>query len=55
MTWVLAALVALFLAALVTASVRGRVRLRSCCAADPSRDLRMRAAFEDDSHRPVAD
>lgn len=26
-----------------------RVRVRSCCPADPARDLRMRGAFEDDA------
>ena len=43
--------VLLFLVALVYGGLTGRVRLTSCCAvADPSRDLRMRAAFEDDDH-----
>ena len=38
-----------FLVALVFGGLTGRVRMSSCCAvADPSKDLRMRAAFEDD-------
>jgi hypothetical protein len=41
--------VLLFLVALVYGGLTGRVRMTSCCAvADPARDLRMRAAFEDD-------
>lgn len=49
---VAAALVA-FLLALVAGALTGRVRVRSCCAgADPAKDLRMRAAFTDESdHR----
>ncbi|CUR54304.1 conserved hypothetical protein [metagenome] len=51
---VIAGLIGLPLAALVIGALSGRVRVTSCCAtADPSRDLRMRAAFEDD--RPAAD
>ncbi len=50
MRYVVAALVILPLAALVWASVTRRVRLQSCCSpADPAKDLRMRAAFEDDA------
>ncbi len=38
-----------FLVLLVDGGLTGRVRLTSCCAvADPRRDLRMRAAFEDE-------
>ena len=38
----------LFLVFLVYGGLTGRVRLTSCCAvADPRRDLRMRAAFEE--------
>ena len=38
----------LFLVVLVYGGLTGRVRLTSCCAvADPRRDLRMRAAFEE--------
>jgi hypothetical protein len=40
---------AVLLVLLVYGGLTGRVRLTSCCAvADPRRDLRMRAAFEDD-------
>ncbi|HET7430790.1 MAG TPA: hypothetical protein VFJ89_04725 [Nocardioides sp.] len=49
MAYVFGIPVLLFLVALVYGGVTGRVRLSSCCAvADPRRDLRMRAAFEDD-------
>ena len=42
--------VTLVLGLLVWATLTRRVRLESCCApADPRRDLRMRAAFEDDA------
>lgn len=38
----------LFLVVLVYGGLTGRVRLTSCCAvADPRRDLRMRAAFDE--------
>jgi len=51
---VIATLIAVPLVGLVIGALSGRVRLTSCCAtSDPSRDLRMRAAFEDD--RPPAD
>lgn len=37
-----------FLVALVYGGLTGRVTMTSCCSiADPRRDLRMRAAFED--------
>ena len=37
------------LVVLVYGGLTGRVRLTSCCSvADPRKDLRMRAAFEDD-------
>jgi hypothetical protein len=40
--------VLVFLVALVYGGLAGRVRMTSCCSiADPRRDLRMRAAFED--------
>jgi hypothetical protein len=43
----------LFLVVLVYGGITGRIRLTSCCAvADPRRDLRMRAAFEEDEARP---
>ena len=49
MEMVLATLIAVPLVALVVGALTGRVRLRSCCAtSDPSRDLRMRAAFDSD-------
>lgn len=38
-----------FVVALIFGAVTGRVRLSGCCTpADPRRDLRMRAAFEDE-------
>ena len=50
MAYVAAGLVVAVLALLVVGAVTGRVRTRSCCApADPSRDLRMRGAFEDEA------
>jgi hypothetical protein len=46
---VIATVIAVPLVALVIGALSGRVRLTSCCAtSDPSRDLRMRAAFESD-------
>jgi hypothetical protein len=48
MTYVVAVLVALPVLLLVLSAVRGRVQVKACCPADPSRDLRMRAAFEDE-------
>ena len=54
MEMVIATLIAVPLVALVVGALTGRVQLRSCCAtSDPSRDLRMRAAF--DSDRPPAE
>ena len=51
---VIATLITLPLVGLVVGALSGRVRLTSCCAtSDPSRDLRMRAAF--DSDRPPSD
>lgn len=53
MVYVLGSLAALFLVWVVVGAVTGRVEVRSCCAvADPRRDARMRAAFEDDSPTP---
>lgn len=47
--YVVAAVLIAFVVALIFASVTGRVRLNGCCSpADPRRDLRMRAAFEDE-------
>ena len=49
MVYVLGGVVAVFLALVVIGAVTGRVEVRSCCTvADPRRDARMRAAFEDD-------
>lgn len=45
LVYVLAALVLLPVVLLVIGAVRGRVQVRPCCAVDPARDLRMRAAF----------
>lgn len=51
---VIAILIAVPLVALVIGALTERVRLTSCCAtSDPSRDPRMRAAFESD--RPPGD
>jgi hypothetical protein len=48
--YVLGGVAAVLLLVLVLAAVTGRLRLGSCCAvADPSKDRRMRAAFEDDA------
>ncbi|HET9655827.1 MAG TPA: hypothetical protein VFP72_10770 [Kineosporiaceae bacterium] len=38
-------LVVLFMLRLVIGAVRGRIRVRSCCPADPRQDLRMRGAY----------
>jgi heme exporter protein D len=46
--YVVSAVVMLPVVLLVVAAVRGRARVRSCCAADPAKDLRMRAAFTDE-------
>lgn len=54
MAYVVGIPVLVFLVALVYGGLTGRVRMTSCCSiADPRRDLRMRAAFEDDD-APVA-
>lgn len=52
MEYVVGIPVLVFLLVLAYGGITGRVRLSSCCAvADPRRDLRMRAAFEDvDEH-----
>ena len=44
MQYVLAGLVVAFVMYVVVGAITGRIRVRSCCAADPARDLRMRAA-----------
>ena len=49
MVYLLGSVVALFVVMLVVGAMTGPVDLRSCCTvADPRRDARMRAAFEDD-------
>lgn len=45
--YLLAAPIVLGVALLVVGTVRGRVRIRSCCAADASLDLRMRGTGTD--------
>ncbi len=46
---VLAVIVIVGMSLLVVGSIRGKVRLKSCCSvADPRQDLRMRAAFDGD-------
>lgn len=48
MAEVIGGLAGLVLVVLLVGGLTGRVKLRSCCTvADPSNDLRMRAAFED--------
>ena len=47
MPYVLGALAVMFLGFAVLGAATGRITMNSCCAvADPSRDLRMRDAFE---------
>lgn len=49
MEYLLGGIVLAFLLLLVLGAATGRADLRSCCSvADPSRDLRMRAAYEAD-------
>jgi hypothetical protein len=43
--YVVAACVLLPVLLLIVAAARGRAQVRSCCPADPAKDLRMRAAF----------
>ena len=51
MVHVFAIPVLLVLYALAYGALTGRVRLSACCSvADPSKDLRMRAAFADSEH-----
>ena len=42
--YLIAAPIVIGMVLLAVGAVRGRVRVRSCCAADASRDLRMRGA-----------
>lgn len=54
MQLVLGSLVLTLLVTITALAVTGRLVLRSCCTiADPSRDLRMRAAFDDEPHQIV--
>ena len=46
--YVVAVLVVLPVMLLVISALRGRAQMKACCPADPARDLRMRAAFEDE-------
>jgi hypothetical protein len=46
MRYLIAAPIVLAVVGLAVGAVRGRVQVRSCCAADPRRDYRMRAAFQ---------
>lgn len=39
---------ALLVVVVVVQTGRGRMADRACCPADPAKDLRMRAAFEDE-------
>ena len=48
LTYVVASLVVLPVLVLVVGALRGRAQVRGCCPADPIRDLRMRAAFDDE-------
>jgi hypothetical protein len=46
--YAVAAIVLLPVLLLGIAAARGQARVRSCCPADPAKDLRMRAAFVDE-------
>lgn len=49
MNYVLAALTAIAFALVLVGAITGRIKITNCCSiADPSKDLRMRAAYEDD-------
>lgn len=47
MRWIVIGLVLLFLLRLVIGAIRGRVRIRPCCPADPRDDVRMRGAWDE--------
>ena len=47
LVYVIAAVVLGAVLFLVIGAVTGRVKVRSCCAVDPSRDLRMRGVFNE--------
>jgi len=49
--YVLGSVLIVFTLALLVGAATGRVKTTSCCATDPSKDLRMRDAFQgDDLH-----
>lgn len=52
MRYVFGVLIVAALLVFVVGTVRGRVRVRSCCP-DPRSDLRMRAAFADEDPDPT--
>lgn len=54
MQYLLAALVVAPVVVLVAGAWRGRVQVRTCCPADPSRDARMACAFEPEVTSPRA-
>jgi hypothetical protein len=49
MLYAVAVILMLPVVLLVVAVARGRAQVRSCCAADPAKDLRMRGAFSEDA------
>ena len=53
MRYLLGALVALWPITLAVLALRGRAEVRSCCAAEPTQDLRMREALADAASRPT--
>ena len=52
MRYLIAAMAVLPFASVLLGMLTGKVRVRSCCAVDPSRDLRMRDVA---AHAPVRD
>ena len=61
MVCALGIMVAAFAVLVAFGAVTGRIKIKSCCAADPRLDLRMRGAFEDErdvgngaaGHQPI--
>ena len=51
MPYLLAAFAIIVPVLLVVQTVRGRVRVK-CCGVEPTRDLRMRAAFDEQTPAP---
>lgn len=49
MTYAVGFLAVLFFSLSVLGAATGRIHVKTCCAADPRRDLRMRAAYEDET------